>query len=85
LNLVEIIARFGIIPPTKKANFSAKLVLDDKRESIYIPLGSRNRIAHNLIHHMPRYGISLKTGSHNNIVEYNEIDIARVDLPQVLS
>ncbi len=40
---------------------------------VYVPLGSGNRIAHNLIHHMPRYGISLKTGSHNNVVEYNEI------------
>ena len=40
---------------------------------VYVPLGSSNRIAHNLIHHMPRYGISLKTGSHNNLVEYNEI------------
>ncbi len=44
----------------------------------YVTTGSDNRIAHNRIHRMPRYGISLKSFSaegysHNNIVEFNEI------------
>ena len=44
----------------------------------FVTTGSGNRIAHNRIHRMPRYGISLKSFdetaySHNNIVEYNEI------------
>lgn len=45
---------------------------------VYVMTGSRNRIVHNRIQRMPRYGISLKSlgtnnYSHNNIVEYNEI------------
>lgn len=45
---------------------------------VYVTTGSGNRIAHNRIHRMPRYGISLKSynegaGSHQNIVEYNEL------------
>lgn len=45
---------------------------------IYVTTGSRNKIAHNRILRMPRYGISLKSqnadnASHGNIVEYNEI------------
>ena len=46
---------------------------------IYVTTGSGNRIAHNTITDMPRYGISLKSYSkanvsHNNIVEYNRIE-----------
>lgn len=45
---------------------------------IYCTTASGTRIAHNLIEHMPRYGVSLKSysrdaASHNNVVEYNEI------------
>lgn len=45
---------------------------------IYVTTGSGNYIAHNYIHTMPRYGISLKSldsdrCSHNNIVEFNKI------------
>lgn len=45
---------------------------------VYVISGSGNRIAHNRITRMPRYGISLKSlggnfYSHNNIVEFNEL------------
>ena len=45
---------------------------------VYVTTGSRNRIAHNTITDMPRYGISLKSfrkgsASHHNVVEYNDI------------
>ncbi|MBN1346132.1 MAG: right-handed parallel beta-helix repeat-containing protein [Phycisphaerae bacterium] len=45
---------------------------------IYVTTGGGNRIAHNAITDVPRYGISLKTfgrgqASHDNIVEYNRI------------
>ncbi len=45
---------------------------------VYITTGSGNRVAHNRIHRVPRYGISFKSydqnnSSHNNIAEYNEI------------
>jgi len=46
--------------------------------AVYVTTGSGNVVAHNRIHRVPRYGISLKTYnaesySHNNTVEYNEI------------
>ncbi len=34
---------------------------------------SENTIAHNLIHEMSRYGISLKNAGVNNIIDYNEL------------
>ena len=41
---------------------------------VYLATGAKNRIAHNRIRRMPRYGISLKSpGSHENVIEYNEI------------
>ena len=45
---------------------------------VYVTTGSGNRIVHNRIHRVPRYGISLKTFdgnsySHNNLVEFNEL------------
>lgn len=45
---------------------------------VYVTTGSGNRIAHNTITDMPRYGISLKSfrpgsASHRNTVEYNRI------------
>jgi parallel beta-helix repeat protein len=45
---------------------------------VYITTGSGNKVAHNRIHRVPRYGISFKSfgegaSSHNNIAEYNEI------------
>lgn len=45
---------------------------------VYVTSGSENRIAHNRISRMPRYGISLKSlsgdnYSHKNIIEFNEI------------
>jgi hypothetical protein len=45
---------------------------------VYLWSGSNNRIIHNSIHRLPRYGISLKSlgqddYSHNNVVEFNEI------------
>jgi parallel beta-helix repeat protein len=45
---------------------------------VYVTTGSGNRIAHNTIRRVPRYGISLKSygagaSSHRNIVEFNEI------------
>ena len=45
---------------------------------VYVTTGSGNRIVHNRIHRVPRYGISLKSystaaSSHNNLVEFNEI------------
>ncbi len=45
---------------------------------IYVDSGSENRLIHNRITRMPRYGISLKSlgkdsYSHRNIVEFNEI------------
>lgn len=45
---------------------------------VYCTTASGTRIAHNLIEHMPRYGVSLKSysadaSSRNNVVEYNEI------------
>ncbi|HEO70979.1 MAG TPA: right-handed parallel beta-helix repeat-containing protein, partial [Candidatus Hydrogenedentes bacterium] len=44
----------------------------------YVTTGSDNRIVHNRIHRVPRYGISLKSYSadgysHRNLVEFNEI------------
>ena len=46
---------------------------------VYVITGSGNRIAHNTITDMPRYGISLKSygpdnASHRNIIEYNRIE-----------
>ena len=45
---------------------------------VYVTTGSGNRIIHNRIERVPRYGISLKSygpnaSSHRNIVEFNEI------------
>lgn len=45
---------------------------------VYVVTGSGNRIAHNTISDVPRYGISLKSPgagdrSHGNIVEFNDI------------
>ncbi len=45
---------------------------------VYIISGSNNRIAHNHIYRMPRYGVSLKSlgdkrYSHNNAIEFNKI------------
>ena len=45
---------------------------------VYVTTGSDNRIAHNTITDVPRYGISLKSfrkgsASHNNVVEYNRL------------
>jgi len=45
---------------------------------VYVTTGGANRIAHNTITDVPRYGISLKTfspgrASHKNIIEYNRI------------
>ncbi|MEM7591613.1 MAG: right-handed parallel beta-helix repeat-containing protein [Cyanobacteria bacterium P01_A01_bin.83] len=45
---------------------------------VYVTTGSGNRIVHNRIVRMPRYGIALnsydpKNYSHNNLVEFNEI------------
>jgi hypothetical protein len=45
---------------------------------VYLISGSSNRIVHNRIHRLPRYGISLKSldkdnYSHDNIIEFNEI------------
>ena len=41
--------------------------------AVYGGTSDGNVIAHNLIHHMPRYGISFKNGFGRNIIEYNEI------------
>ena len=46
---------------------------------VYVTTGSGNRIAHNTITDMPRYGISLKSYrkgsvSHDNVIEYNRIE-----------
>ncbi len=46
---------------------------------VYVTTGSDNRIAHNTIREMPRYGISLKSfslerASHGNVIEYNRIE-----------
>jgi len=45
---------------------------------VYVTTGSSNRIAHNTITDVPRYGISLKTYdasavSHRNVVEFNKL------------
>ncbi len=45
---------------------------------VYVTTGSDNRIAHNTVTDVPRYGISLKTyrpgfASHGNVVEYNRL------------
>ncbi len=45
---------------------------------VYVTTGSGNRIAHNTVTDVPRYGISLKSyqaghASHGNIVEYNRL------------
>ena len=45
---------------------------------VYVTTGSGNRIAHNTITDVPRYGISLKSfgkgsGSHRNVIEWNRI------------
>ncbi|MFW6161742.1 MAG: right-handed parallel beta-helix repeat-containing protein [Planctomycetota bacterium] len=45
---------------------------------VYVTTGSGNRIAHNTITDVPRYGISLKTfgpgkASHRNVIEWNRI------------
>lgn len=37
------------------------------------PKTSGNRVAHNLIHDMPRYGISLKNPGSRNVVEFNDL------------
>ena len=46
---------------------------------VYVTTGSGNRIVHNRIARMPRYGVSLKSyavgnASHNNAVEYNDLE-----------
>ena len=40
---------------------------------VYLRTSNGNRIANNLIHHMPRYGISWKLHSARNVVEYNHV------------
>ena len=40
---------------------------------VYMRNANGNTISHNLIHHMPRYGISWKSGAANNVIEYNEL------------
>jgi parallel beta-helix repeat protein len=40
---------------------------------VYLLTASGNTIAHNDISWMPRYGISWKSGSANNVVEYNDL------------
>ena len=45
---------------------------------VYVTTGSGNRIAHNDVEDVPRYGISLKTfghgaASHRNVIEYNSL------------
>jgi len=45
---------------------------------VYVTTGSDNRVAHNTITDVPRYGISLKTyrpgfASHGNVIEYNRL------------
>ncbi|MGE5657475.1 MAG: right-handed parallel beta-helix repeat-containing protein [Actinomycetota bacterium] len=45
---------------------------------VYLTTGSSNRIAHNRMRRLPRYGVSLKTYnkndySHDNIIEFNDI------------
>jgi parallel beta-helix repeat protein len=45
---------------------------------VYVTTGSGNRIAHNTVADVPRYGISLKSfapgkASHKNVVEYNRL------------
>lgn len=45
---------------------------------VYVTTGSGNRIAHNTVTDVPRYGISLKSfgpgnGSHRNTIEYNKL------------
>ncbi|NOY81792.1 MAG: hypothetical protein GXP31_12420, partial [Kiritimatiellaeota bacterium] len=51
---------------------------------VYVTTGSDNRIAHNTIREMPRYGISLKSfsggrASHGNVVEYNRIERSNLE------
>jgi hypothetical protein len=41
--------------------------------AVYGLSAGRTRVAHNLMEDCSRYGISLKTGSHGNILEYNDI------------
>jgi len=46
---------------------------------VYVTTGGGNRIAHNTITDVPRYGISLKTfapgrASHNNVIEWNRLE-----------
>lgn len=41
--------------------------------AVYGGTSNGNLIAHNLIHHMPRYAISFKHGFGRNTIEYNEI------------
>ena len=40
---------------------------------IYLACAEHNRLAHNYIHDMTRYGISLKQRCPGNVVEYNEV------------
>jgi hypothetical protein len=40
---------------------------------VYAITAGNTRVAHNRIERMPRYGISFKTGSHNNVAEYNDL------------
>ena len=45
---------------------------------VYVTTGSGNRVAHNTVADVPRYGISLKSfsagsASHDNVVEYNRL------------
>lgn len=40
---------------------------------VYLACADHNRIAHNLIHDVTRYGISLKQRCPGNVIEYNEV------------
>ena len=40
---------------------------------VYISHADRNTVSHNLIHDMPRYGISVKFECDSNVIEFNEV------------
>ena len=40
---------------------------------VYITHADQNVARHNLIHHMPRYGLSIKSNSADNVFEYNHV------------
>ena len=40
---------------------------------VYLACADHNRVAHNLIHDMPRYGISLKQNCPGSVIEFNEV------------